>query len=336
MSDLAGLRALVTGASSGIGAAISHELAARGVHLVLTARRRDALDAVAGELSAHGVRTDVIPADLGVPGATRLLWLTATATGPIDIIVNNAGFGYFRAFTEVEATRDAELVQLNIASLVELTRLFIDSRGLPPAGSAAEGRRGSIDSRGLPPAGSAAEGRRGSIDSRGLPPAGSAAEGRRGSIDSRGSIDAKHGKPGRGYILNVGSIGAYQSVPNMALYAASKAFVRNFTEGLHDELRGTALSATCLSPGGTRTAFHAAAGAGNYSWIANASMMSAEAVARIGVRAMVRGKRNAIPGLVNKLSCWGVRFVPRSVASWLARRVLGKPSRALPARSAAA
>jgi PAS domain S-box-containing protein len=62
----------------------------------------------------------------------------------------------------------------------------VDDRGLPPGGSAAEGRRGSIDDRGLPPGGSAAEGRRGSIDDRGLPPGGSAAEGRRGSIDDRG------------------------------------------------------------------------------------------------------------------------------------------------------
>jgi hypothetical protein len=275
MSDLAGLRALVTGASSGIGAAIAHELAARGVHLVLSARRRDALDAVAGELkAAYRVRCDVVPADLGTAAGAGLLWMTASATGAIDILVNNAGFGYFRAFAEVERARDAELVQLNIASVVELTRLFVDAH-------------------------------------------------------------ARAGKSGRGYILNVGSIGAYQSVPNMALYAASKAFVRNFTEGLHDELRGTPLSATCLSPGGTRTAFHAAAGAGDYSWIANASMMSAERVARIGVVAMARGKRNAIPGLMNKLSCWGVRFVPRAVASWLARRVLGKPRLELPARRSA-
>ena len=272
MSDLTGLRALVTGASSGIGAAIARDLAARGVHLVLTARRRDALDGVAGELSARGVRTDVIPADLGTAAAARVLWLTASATGPIDILVNNAGFGYFRAFSEVERSRDLEMVQLNITSLVELSRLF---------------------------------------------------------------VDAHAGAAKRGYLLNIASIGAYQSVPNMALYAASKAFVRNFTEGLHDELRGTKLSATCVCPGGTRTAFHAAAGAGNYSWIANASMMSAERVASASVRAMIAGRRTMIPGLVNKLSCFGVRLVPRAFASWLARRVLGKPMRELPARTAA-
>jgi short-subunit dehydrogenase len=122
----------------------------------------------------------------------------------------------------------------------------------------------------------------------------------------------------------------------MAVYAASKAFVRNFTEALHDELRGTAVSATCVCPGGTRTAFHDAAGAGDYSWLANASMMSAEAVARVSVRAMRAGKRNVVPGLMNKLATWSVRLVPRRLASWASSRVLGRPRPGeLPARRAA-
>jgi uncharacterized protein len=136
-----------------------------------------------------------------------------------------------------------------------------------------------------------------------------------------------------GYVLNIASIGAYQSIPNMALYAASKAFVRNFTEGLHDELRGGPMSATCICPGGTKTAFHAAAGAGDYGWLANVSMMSAEAVARAAVKAMLAKKRTVIPGLLNKLSCWGVRLVPRRFASWMSRRVLGTPRLVLPPRS---
>ncbi|MBA3541108.1 MAG: SDR family NAD(P)-dependent oxidoreductase, partial [Deltaproteobacteria bacterium] len=138
------------------------------------------------------------------------------------------------------------------------------------------------------------------------------------------------------YLLNIASIGAYQSVPEMAVYAATKAFVRNFTEALHDELRGTALSATCICPGGTHTEFHAQAGAGNYGWLANASMKTAAQVAAESVRAMVKRKRTVIPGLINKLSCWGVRFVPRRIASWVAGRVLGKPRGTLPARSSAA
>jgi short-subunit dehydrogenase len=273
MSELTGKRALVTGASSGIGAAIARELAALGVDLVVTGRRREALDAVAADCTARGVRVDVIAADLGMPGSGSVLWTAARAGGPIDILVNNAGFGYFRPFRGIDWARDAELLQLNIASLVELSRRFIDDR------SAAANRS---------------------------------------------------------YLVNIASIGAYQAVPNMAVYASSKAFVRNFTEALHDELRGSPISATCVCPGGTRTNFHAAAGAGNYGWLASASMMSAEDVARIAVRAMRRGKRNVVPGVLNKISCWGVRLVSRRIAAWMSRGVLGTPrAAALPSRTAA-
>ena len=263
------MRALITGASSGIGAAIARELAGRGVNLVLSARRRPQLEDVAA--TCGGVATEVIVADLGQPDAAAALWSTATRT-PVDILINNAGFGYFRPFATVDWARDAELVQLNITSLVQLSKLFVEHR---------QGR-------------------------------------------------------GRAYLVNIASIGAYQSVPNMAVYSASKAFVRNFTEGLCDELRGSELSATCICPGGTKTAFHDMAGAGNYGWLANISMMTAEQVARISVRAMLRGKRTVIPGFMNKLSCWGVRFVPRRVASWMSGRVLGRPRPGeLPSRKAA-
>jgi short-subunit dehydrogenase len=272
MSVLQGQRVLITGASSGIGAAIARELAARGASLVLAARRKAQLDEVAA--SCTGAKVDVVVADLGTPGGASALWRDAIAGGSIDVLINNAGFGYFRPFGSIEAAREDELVQLNMTSLVELSRRF------------AEHRRGTAD---------------------------------------------------RAYLVNIASIAAYQSVPNMALYAASKAFVRNFTEALHDEWKGTPLSATCICPGGTKTDFHAMAGAGDYSWIANKSMMSAEQVARITVRAMLAGKRNVIPGLVNKLSYWGVRLVPRTFASWMSRRVLGRPRPGeLPARTGSA
>ena len=273
MSDFTGKRALVTGASSGIGAAIALELAAHGVALVLTARRRDALETVAAACTERGGRVEIATADLGQLDAASGLWNTVRANGSFDILINNAGFGYFRPFTAADWRRDAELIQLNITSLVELSRRFIDDRRTAP---------------------------------------------------------------GRAYLLNIASIGAYQSVPNMAVYAASKAFVRNFTEALHDELRGSPITATCVCPGGTVTGFHTAAGAGNYGWLANASMMSAESVARVAVRALQRGKRTVVPGAPNKIAAWSVRLVPRRLASWVASRVLGRPrSDALPARTAA-
>ncbi len=269
---LSGKRALVTGASSGIGAEVARMLAAEGVDLVLSAQRKDALDKVAAECA--NVRVDVITADLGVPGAAYALWQAASAGGPIDILINNAGFGYFRAFLDADWKRDAELLQLNIASLVELSRCF---------------------------------------------------------------LEARQGNPGRAYLVNIASIAAYQSTPNFAVYTSSKVFVRNFTEALHDEFAGTPISVTCICPGGTHTDFHAAAGAGNYGWLATRSMLTAAQVARVTLASMKKGKRNVIPGLLNKISCFGVRFVPRAFASWMSRRVLGKPrAAALPSRTSAA
>lgn len=275
MSELTGARALVTGASSGIGAALAHLLAAEGAALVLTARRKDALDRVAAECAARGARqVEVVPADLGRPGGAAALWEAAAAGGPVDVLVNNAGFGYFRPFADADWARDAELLQLNIASLVELSRRFVAARA---------------------------------------------------------------GRPERGYLLNIASIAAYQSIPCFAVYASSKAFVRNFSEALHDELAGTPISVTCVCPGGTRTEFHVQAGAGDYSWLANRSMLDAEEVAAISLRALRKGRRTVIPGALNKLSCWGVRLVPRRFASWMSTRVLGRPrAGALPSRGGGA
>ena len=82
-NDFRGRRALVTGASSGIGAAMARELATIGVDLVLTARRRDALEAVAA--TCQGVKVDIVTADLGKPDAARALCAAASAGGPIDV-----------------------------------------------------------------------------------------------------------------------------------------------------------------------------------------------------------------------------------------------------------
>ena len=270
------MRALVTGASSGIGEAMARRLAADGVNLVLTARRHAELEAVAATLRPL-VAVDVVVADLGQAGAAENLWQQARAGGAVDILINNAGFGYFRPFAaaDADAARDQELLMLNVGSLVALCKSFVnDDANI--GGVAGERRR---------------------------------------------------------HILNIASIAAYQSVPRMALYAASKAMVRNFSEALHDELRHSSTRVTCVCPGGTKTAFHAAAGAGDYGKIANASMMSADAVAAIALAAMWKGKRTTIPGLVNKLSCFGVRLVPRFFASMTASWVLGQPKvGALPTR----
>ena len=74
------------------------------------------------------MKVEIITADLGKPDAARGLWDAAIAGGPIDILINNAGVGYFHRFDAVDWARDAELVQLNVTSLVQLARCFVDAR----------------------------------------------------------------------------------------------------------------------------------------------------------------------------------------------------------------
>lgn len=119
--------ALITGASSGIGAAFARALAQEGYTLVLVARRVERLEALAAELrSAHGVRAEVLPADLLAPGASSTIAQAARDLGlDVDLLINNAGVGIHGAFESATAEDDLRMITLNITSLTELTRAFL-------------------------------------------------------------------------------------------------------------------------------------------------------------------------------------------------------------------
>src|SRR5262249_5417048 len=104
--------ALITGASGGIGAELAWLFAADGHDVVLVARRRDKLDALAGEIKAkHSVSAHVIVDDLGSPGAAERIVKELGSRGiEIEFLVNNAGFGSTGAFAESELARVLEMV----------------------------------------------------------------------------------------------------------------------------------------------------------------------------------------------------------------------------------
>ncbi|MCA9536484.1 MAG: SDR family oxidoreductase [Myxococcales bacterium] len=251
MQRLTGQRALVTGASSGIGTEIARKLAAEGANLVLTARRLERLDELAVELrQKHGVTVDTVASDLEDPAAPQQLFdATEGADKPVDVLINCAGFGIYDDFVKIDWERHARMLQVNVVALAQLTHLYANAM-----------------------------------------------------------IARK-----RGRIMNVASTGAYAPCPNFASYAASKAYVRNMTEALDYELRGTGVRAIAVSPGGTRTEFLERGGqvlkkSGEFA------MMTAEACAAIAVEKMLRGRRSVVVGLMNAFSVWVLRFVPRA---WL-------------------
>jgi uncharacterized protein len=119
--------AVVTGASAGIGEAIAVELAQAGMNLVLTARRRERLEGLAERLSEqHSVEVAVIVADLNQPGAPQQIFDATEGAGlPVEVLVNNAGFGEYGEFIGSRVEMQVGMVQVNCTAVVHLTRLFL-------------------------------------------------------------------------------------------------------------------------------------------------------------------------------------------------------------------
>ncbi len=254
---------LITGASMGIGAAFAQALAARGANLVLVARSREKLDALAQELArAYGVRAEVIPADLSRPGAARAVFEEAATRGlTVDLLVNNAGFATYGQFEEVSGERQHDEVMLNCAAMVDLTHAFLPGMV----------RRGS------------------------------------------------------GGIINVASTAAFQPLPYMAVYGATKAFVLSFSEALWAENRARGVDVLALCPGATETPFFDVVAA------PEASVGSREkptlVVAR-ALKALAAGRSHLISGKANYFMAQTGRFLPRATVA----RVLGRVMRPRSAR----
>ncbi len=251
--------ALVTGANKGIGRAISLELAARGFHLLLVARGESELNALAADVrSRFGVEANYLVQDLTLPDAAAATADWAIRQSPaISVLVNNAGYGLWGEFRQLDLHEQLQLVQLNVAAVLSLTHHLLPALSRPP----------------------------------------------------------------KAYILNVASTAAYQAVPTLTVYAASKAFVLSFSRGLRYELRRSSVSVSCLCPGPTATGFATRAGLDALADLADKFNMPADRVAKSAVRGMLKGKAEIIPGVLNRVTTTMVSFLPKSFIEWITGRL---------------
>ena len=248
--------ALITGASAGIGREFARIHASRGGNCVLVARRGDALRELQHELvSAHGVRVEVIEADLAEHDAAQRICTMLDERGiVVDILINNAAFGMYGEFQGADLARNTDMIAVNITSLVQLTRLVLPG------------------------------------------------------MIARGS----------GRILNVASTAAFLPGPTMSVYYASKAFVLHFSEAIADDLRDTGVTVTALCPGPTESEFADVARVRKSAAFQRLPVPSSHAVAAYGYRAMLRGKRVAIHGMLNARL---VGLVPRALVVRVVRMI---------------
>ncbi|HEY8410607.1 MAG TPA: SDR family oxidoreductase [Pyrinomonadaceae bacterium] len=248
---------LITGASSGIGAAFARKIAKRGRNVLLVARSEDKLIALCNELGRlSGVRAQYVVMDLSAPDAgVRLLEETQKRELTIDMLVNNAGFGSMGDFAKLDLATELEIIDLNVKSLVDLTYRFLAPMR--------ERRQGTI--------------------------------------------------------INVASTAAFQGVPFMATYAATKAFVLSFSEALSEENRQHGIRVLALCPGVTDTNFFAAS---KIDRPPMRTVQTAEEVVDTALRGLARGKSVVISGWANWFVVEAERVVPRSVVTKVAAKAL--------------
>lgn len=249
-------RALVTGASAGLGAEAVRQLSAAGVATVVVARRADRLETLASEIRGQGGEVEVVPADLGAPQErARVEERLADDGRPIDLLVNNAGLGAYGRFVELDRDDQQDQIDVNVSALTRLAHA-----ALP------------------------------------------------------GMIAR-----GRGAVLNVSSVAAFQPQPYGAVYAATKAFVNSLSQALIEETRGTGVTVTALCPGFTHTEFQTVSGADSAA-IPSALWSAPARVVRDGLQAAARGQSVAVPGWSFRMLAAVTSVTPARVS----RRIVGR------------
>ncbi|MFK5856391.1 MAG: SDR family oxidoreductase [Bacteroidota bacterium] len=249
---------LITGASSGIGAATAKVYAKNGYNLILTARRMNMLQELKGEISTKNkVDIDLFSVDLSLAkGAEELYNLITKDKLKVDVLINNAGFGTFMEFKKCDIDREEQMLNLNILSLTKLTKLFVDDML----------------------------------------------------------------KLGGGNIINIASAAAFQSVPYLATYAASKAYVLSFSEAIAYELKSSNIFVTVVSPGATASEFADTAGFKGGDMFNN--VPTSADLAEFIFNSMKKKKVSPIHGLKNNILTFSLRFSPRKLNTAVAGRMM--------------
>jgi short-subunit dehydrogenase len=242
--------AVVTGASSGIGADIARELVSRGHGVTLVARREDKLHALATELG-DAVRVEVLACDVADPDARATLFDAVAERGlTIEVLVNNAGIGTLGPVAKAAVAAEIAQVRVNVEAVIDLTTRAVQQ--MVPRG--------------------------------------------------------------RGAILNVGSTAGFHPFPGQAGYAATKAFVRAYTEGLRAELAGSGVTVATLNPGPVRTEFLQSAGMDEKTFadaFPKFMWMPSREVAKVGIDALEHDRGDVIAGLPSQLSTRLFQLIPR-------------------------
>jgi uncharacterized protein len=252
--------ALVTGASQGLGEVFARALAARGQNVILVARSRDKLDSLANELKrSHSILAEVLVFDLTSPSAAaRIVQQVHDQNLRVNLLVNNAGFGVRGEFLKLPIARQMEMLQLNNATVVELTYSLLPSL-------------------------------------------------------------MEHPQAG---IINVSSTAGIQPIPYASLYAATKSFLMSFSLGLAEELRSRRVSVVTLCPGRILANTHtgeARNGHRKFDFV----YQSPEDVVRDALESLANGGGLVIPGILNKVSVFAQRLIPRRTVP----RLVAKMSR---------
>jgi len=256
-------QAVITGASSGLGAEFARQLAPQADTLVLVARRAEALEAVKERLSIFRAKILCCVADLATDaGRDVVLAFLETHDVTPNLLINNAGMGDYGRFTSSAADKTRTQIELNITALTMLTHALLPKLARPAG------------------------------------------------------------------VLNVSSLASTLPMPELAVYAASKAYVTSFSEALAIELATQKVTVSCVCPGPTPTNFSKTAkrddGSDTNRDGQTILCIPPSLVVARALLALKRGEVCVFPGMGASLASCLFRHIPRGVMRWLLQRRLGK------------